>query len=105
MNKPYNVVLADFVEVINETQADLSLLPINKICKSVFVQLVKQQSSKSLEGSSQRTLKGIKVIAYNGIKEVIKPNMNMVIQGVAYGNLEVSDIVGSKIHIEIQAWA
>jgi hypothetical protein len=105
LNKSYNVVLADFVEVVNEKQADLSMLPVSKICKKVFVQLIKQTTGKQLEGSSQRTERGVIVTAYNGIKEVIKPNMNMIIGGVVYGNLEVSDIVGSKIHIQIQAWA
>jgi hypothetical protein len=103
--KNYTTVLADFVELVNAKQPDGSMLATNKVCKKEFVEVIKHTSEKVLEGSSMRVIKGIKVKAFANISCFIKPNMNMVINNVGYGNLEVTPIVGTKVYVQIEAWA
>ena len=103
--KSYHVANADFVEVINTEQPDLSLLATNKACGSSFVEIVKHTTDKSLEGSSMRTQRGIIVKAYSSVSQMIKPSGIMIVHNVPYGNLEVSEIVGEKSKVLIQGWA
>lgn len=101
----YTVVNADFVEVINTTMSDKSLVAENKRCHTMFVEVIKHTTDKSLEGSSMRQTRGIKVKAFSNVSCYLKPNMNMIIGNVPYGNLEVTPIANSRQYVHIEGWA
>ena len=103
--KDYHVVKADFIEVVNVQQPDLSMLATQTKCGSSFVEVEKHTTDKILEGSSMRTQKGIKVKAYSSICNLIKPSILMKIHNVLYGNLEVEEIPNSRTEVIIKGWA
>lgn len=101
----YHVVNADFIEVVNTKQADLSMLPTETRCGSSFVEVEKHSTDKSPEGSSMRTMKGITVRAYSSVCGLIKPSVLMRIHNVDYGNLEYEPIPNSRTKVIIRGWA
>lgn len=101
----YTVVNADFVTKINTKQTDGSLIASSKSCGRAFVEVVKHTTDKSLEGSSMRTSKGIIVLAYTSIYDLLNVSTAMVIGNTVYGNLEVAEIVGNKQRVQITGYA
>jgi hypothetical protein len=103
--KSYQVATAEFITLENTKQPDGSMVATNKSCQLVFVEVVNNNTTKQLDGSSERSLKAVTVRTYNGICKVIRPNTNMVINGVVYGNLEVVNLPDSKLKVEIRGWS
>lgn len=103
--KSYTTVMAEFVDLISTKQPDGSMVIENKTCKKDFVEVINHSTDKTLDGSSMRIKRGIKIKVFSSICQFIKPNMNLIIDCVVYGNLEVTPIVGTKVYVQIDAWA
>jgi hypothetical protein len=52
-----------------------------------------------------RQKSGVVVHAYNFVTKMLEPNTCMVINGVVYANLEVTEIVGNRTKVKIEGYA
>lgn len=102
--KSYPTVNAEFITKISTKQAEGSYIATSKTCGNSFVQVISYTTAKSLEGSSMRQKSGVVVHAYNFVKKILEPNTCMVINGVVYANLEVTEIVGNKTKVKIEGY-
>ena len=101
----YTTLNAEFITKNSTKRADGSLLATSKTCGNSFVQIISYTTAKSLEGSSMRQKSGVVVHAYNFVTKMLEPNTCMVINGVVYANLEVTEIVGNRTKVKIEGYA
>lgn len=102
MNRPYNIVKA---EIINADLADNGsggYAIVGKRCTPVDIEITTNYTNKSLQGSNEVQNKSIQFLAYRNIKCLLKFDTIIKIDGVAYGNLEVTDIVGTKLKVRVR---
>ena len=102
--KHYTTVNAEFITKNSTKQPDGSYVATSKTCGNSFVQVISYTTAKSLEGSSMRQKSGVVVHAYNFVTKMLEPNTCMVINGVVYANLEVTEIVGNKTKVKIEGY-
>lgn len=99
--KSYSVATCKLVTPNSVSDGALGLKNESTKCTTTFVEVENYDTTKQLEGSSQRTRKGIRFLAYNGICSLITPDTLAEIRGSSYGNLEVSELPNSKLKVQV----